>query len=44
MKNIRVFFFLFCFLSEKFEFFEVKVSIYWNRRVFVMCYYCYNGF
>ena len=33
MKNIRVFFF---FLSEKFQFLEVKFSIYLNRRVFVM--------
>ena len=30
MKNIRV------FLSEKFRFFEVKFSIYLNRRVFVV--------
>ena len=30
MKNIRV------FLSEKFQFLEVKFSIYLNRRVFVM--------
>ena len=30
MKNIRV------FLSENFQFLEVKVSIYLNRRVFVM--------
>ena len=30
MKNIRV------FLSESFQFFEVKFSIYLNRRVFVM--------
>ena len=29
MKNIRV------FLSEKFQFLEVKFSIYLNRRVFV---------
>ena len=31
MKNIKV------FLSEKFQFLEVKFSIYLNRRVFVMC-------
>ena len=30
MKNISV------FLSEKFRFLEVKLSIYLNRRVFVM--------
>ena len=30
MKNIRV------FLSENFQYFEVKFSIYLNRRVFVM--------
>ena len=24
------------FLSEKFQFLEVIISIYWNRRVFVM--------
>ena len=30
MKNIRV------FLSENFQFLEVKLSIYLNRRVFVM--------
>ena len=30
MKNIRV------FLSENFQFLEVKFSVYWNRRVFVM--------
>ena len=30
MKNIRV------FLSERFQFLEVKFSIYLNRRVFVM--------
>ena len=30
MKNIRV------FLSEKFQFLEVKCSIYLNRHVFVM--------
>ena len=30
MKNIRV------FLSENFQFLEVKFSIYLNRRVFVM--------
>ena len=31
MKNVRV------FLSENFQFLEVKFSIYLNRRVFVMC-------
>ena len=31
MKNIRVF-----FLSENFQFLEVKFSIYLNRRVFVI--------
>ena len=31
MKNIRVF-----FLSENFQFLEMKFSIYSNRRVFVM--------
>ena len=31
MKNIRV------FLSENFQFLEVKFSVYLNRRVFVMC-------
>ena len=30
MKNIRV------FLSENFQFLEVKISVYLNRRVFVM--------
>ena len=30
MKNIKV------FLSENFQFLEVKFSIYFNRRVFVM--------
>ena len=30
MKNIRI------FVSEDFQFLEVKVSIYLNRRVFVM--------
>ena len=30
MKNIRV------FLSENFQFLEVKFSIYLNRRVFIM--------
>ena len=30
MKNIRI------FVSENFQFLEVKVSIYMNRRVFVM--------
>ena len=30
MKNIRI------FLSENFQFLEVKFSIYMNRRVFVM--------
>ena len=33
MKNIRV------FLSENFQFLEVKFSIYLNRRVFVMLLY-----
>ena len=33
MKNIRV------FLSENFQFLEVKFSIYLNRRVFVMYFY-----
>ena len=32
MKNIRV------FVSENFQFLEVKFSIYLNRRVFVMLY------
>ena len=36
MKNIRVFFCCCCFLSEKFQFSEVKFSIYLNRLVFVM--------
>ena len=31
MKNIRVF-----FLTENFQFLEVKFSIYLNRRIFVM--------
>ena len=31
MKNIRV-----VFLSENFQFLEVKFSLYLNRRVFVM--------
>ena len=31
MKNIRVF-----FLSENFQFFEVKFSIHLNRHIFVM--------
>ena len=31
MKNFSV------FLSENFQFLEVKFSIYLNRRVFVMC-------
>ena len=35
MKNIR-FFFCFFFLSENFQFLEVKFSIYLNKRVFVM--------
>ena len=30
MKNIRI------FVSENFQFLEVKVSIYLNRRVFIM--------
>ena len=33
MKNIRV------FVSENFQFLEVKVSIYLKRRVFVMSLY-----
>ena len=32
MKNICV------FLSENFQFLEIKFSIYLNRRVFVMCF------
>ena len=32
MKNIRI------FVSENLQFLEVKVSIYFNRRVFVMPY------
>ena len=36
MKTIWVLFFLFVFLSENFQFLEVKVSIYLNWRVFVM--------
>ena len=36
MKTISLFFFFF-FLSENFQFLEVKFSIYLNRRVFVMC-------
>ena len=35
MKNIRV------FLTENFQFLEVKFSIYLNRRVFVMLYIMY---
>ena len=31
MKNIK------SFLSEIFQFLEVKFSIYLNRRVFIMC-------
>ena len=31
MKNVRV------FLSENFQFLEVKFSIYLDRHVFVMC-------
>ena len=38
MKNIRV------FLSENFQFLEVKFSIYFNRRVFVMFRICDNVF
>ena len=34
MKNVRVFF------SEKFQFLEVKFSIYLNRHVYVM--FCYK--
>ena len=38
MKNIRV------FLSENFQFLEVKFSVYLNRRVFVMvCRYFHCG-
>ena len=33
MKNIRV------FVSENFQFLEVKFSMFLNRRVFVMCSY-----
>ena len=29
------------FLSENFQFLVVKVSVYLNRRVFVMIVYCY---
>ena len=36
MKNIRV------FLSENFQFLEVKFSIYLNRRVFVMV-FCFKA-
>ena len=36
MKNIRV------FLSENFQFLEVKFSIYLNRRVFVMSRFIIN--
>ena len=36
MKNIRI------FLSENFQFLEVKFSIYLNRRVFVMTRNDYN--
>ena len=36
MKNIRI------FVSENFQFLEVKVSIYLNRRVFVMFIILYN--
>ena len=32
MKNISV------FLSENVQFLEVKISIYLNRRVFIMCF------
>ena len=35
MKNIRF------FLSENFQFLEVKFSIYMNRRVFVMVFLLY---
>ena len=39
MNNFRVFFFFFFFfLSENVQFLEVKFSIYFNRRVFVMIY------
>ena len=34
MKNIRI------FVSENFQFLEAKVSIYLNRRVFVMGHFC----
>ena len=34
MKNIRF------FLSENFQFLVVKISIYLNRRVFVMIFVC----
>ena len=37
MKNISF------FLSENFQFLEVKFSIYLNRRGFVMSYYIYHG-
>ena len=37
MKNIRI------FVSENFQFLEVKVFIYLNRRVFVMGYYFSSG-
>ena len=36
MKNIRI------FVSENFQFLEVKVSIYLNRRVFVVTYFTVN--
>ena len=36
MRKISEFFCLFVFLSESFQFLEVKYSIYLNRRVFVM--------
>ena len=35
MKSIRVFLFCF-FLSENFQYLEVKFSLYLNRRVFLM--------
>ena len=38
MKNIRV------FLSENFQFSEVKLSIYLNRRVFVMAKTCLRAY
>ena len=37
MKNIRI------FVSENVQFLEVKVSVYLNRRVFVMMTNCNRG-